>query len=140
MLNESKSQFSGKIAIATNDLKRVTGHIGRCKAFVVYEIKDGEVQNKEKRNNLFTQHWRGNQHHQPHAEEKEHSHSHLIEGLKDCQYLISTGGGWRVVEDLKAYNITTLFADVELIDDAVDKFIKGELKNETELVCDHSEK
>ncbi len=31
MLNESKSRFSGKIAIATNNLKTVTGHIGNAK-------------------------------------------------------------------------------------------------------------
>jgi len=67
-----------------------------------------------------------------------HSHEHLINGLKDCSYLISSGGGWRVVEDLKQYNIITLFTNEEFIDNAVNKFIKGELKNETDLVCDHS--
>ena len=139
MLNENKSLFSGKIAIATNDLKRITGHIGRCRAFVVYKIKNGEIQNREVRNNLFTQLWKGEIHHQHHGEGKEHSHLRLIEGLKDCQYLISTGGGWRVVEDLKEYNITTLFADVELIDDAIDKFIKGKLKNDERLICNHDE-
>jgi hypothetical protein len=52
--------------------------------------------------------------------------------------LISSGGGWRVVEDLKQYNIITLFTNEEFIDNAVNKFIKGELKNERDLVCDHS--
>ena len=54
--------------------------------------------------------------------------------------MVSSGGGWRVVEDLKQHNITTLFTDVELIEDAVNKFINGELKNETDLICDHNEK
>ena len=142
MSNEMKALFSGKIAIATDDQKRVTGHIGRCRGFAVYEINDGKILNKEVRENLFTN-----------IEEADrviimkvkargggrHSHEHLINGLKDCSYLISSGGGWRVVEDLKQHNIATLFTDVELIEDAVNKFIKGELKNETDLVCDHSE-
>ncbi len=58
MSNEMKSLFSGKIAIATDDQKRVTGHIGRCKGFVVYEINDGKILNKEVRENHFTKHRR----------------------------------------------------------------------------------
>jgi predicted Fe-Mo cluster-binding NifX family protein len=140
MSNEVKAQFSGKIAIATDDQKRVTGHIGRCKGFAVYEIANGKITNKEARENLFTQHRRGGQHHQHHGEgEVRHNHEHLINGLKDCSYLVSSGGGWRVVEDLKQHNITTLFTDVALIEDAVNKFMKGELKNETDLVCNHDE-
>jgi len=123
-----------KIAIATNDQVRITGHIGRCKSFMVYEIDGEKIVNKELRENLFTNH-RMSHHHHGEGSGHGHSHSHLIEGLKDCQYLISTGGGWRVVEDLKEYNITTLFTDIELIEDGVGKFIKGELKNDVGLIC-----
>jgi predicted Fe-Mo cluster-binding NifX family protein len=150
-----------KIAVATNDQKRVTGHIGKCKSFMVYEIEGQKIINKELRENLFTNHRMhehnhhehhggGNDHHEHHGNGDGHnhhehhsggghSHLHLIEGLKDCEYLISKGGGWRVVEDLKRYNIKTLFADEELIEDAVNKFIKGELKNDEYLTCDHGE-
>jgi predicted Fe-Mo cluster-binding NifX family protein len=137
MLTENQSQFKGKIAIATNDQQRITGHIGRCRAFMVYEIDGEKIISKELRENNFTNHRRGGEHH--HGEGDEHRHTHLIDGLKDCKYLISSGGGWRVVEDLKQHNISTLFTDVEMIEDAVNKFIKGELKNETDLVCNHSD-
>jgi predicted Fe-Mo cluster-binding NifX family protein len=146
MSNEIKSLFSGKIAIATDDQKRVTGHIGRCRGFMIYEIADEKVINKELRENQFTNHRMGGRNHHHHGEGEahrkqghgRHSHEHLINGLRDCSYLVSSGGGWKVVEDLKQHNIATLFTDVELIEDAVNKFIKGELKNETDLVCDHS--
>ena len=140
-----------KIAVATNDQRRVTGHIGRCKSFMVYEIEGQKIINKELRENLFTNHrmqGHGHDHHGNgggHSHEHHgngggrHSHSHLIEGLKDCEYLISKGGGWRVVEDLKRYNIKTLFADEELIEDAVNKFISGNLKDDPNLTCGHSE-
>jgi predicted Fe-Mo cluster-binding NifX family protein len=136
-----KSLFKGKIAVATNDLTRVTGHIGRCRAFMVYEIDGDKILNKELRENLFTNHRRNKHSHHQHRGEGEgrHSHEHLIDGLKDCRYLISKGGGWRVVEDLKQHNIKTLFAEVELIEEAVNQFIKGELKNDIELLCDHDE-
>ena len=147
-MNDGKSSFNGKIAIATDDQKRVTGHIGRCRGFMIYEIDGGKIINKETRENQFTNHRMGGAHHHHHGEgeghggqgQGRHSHEHLINGLKDCSYLISSGGGWRVVEDLKQHNITTLFTNVESIDDAVNKFINGELKNETDLACNHNEK
>jgi len=137
-MNNSTNPFKGKIAIATNDQHRVTGHIGRCRTFMVYEIDGEKILSKELRKNNFTNHRRGGEHQHSHGEGGEHRHTHLIEGLKDCKYLISSGGGWRVVEDLKQHNILTLFTDVETIEDAVNKFLKGELKNETDLVCDHN--
>ncbi|MFZ0455647.1 MAG: NifB/NifX family molybdenum-iron cluster-binding protein [Ignavibacteriaceae bacterium] len=133
---KANMNFSGKIAIATDDQQRVTGHIGRCRSFMIYEINDKKIVNKELRENVFTNHMMG-QAHQHHGEGGGHNHNHLIEGLKDCKYLISSGGGWRVVEDLKQHNITTLFSNVELIEDAVDLFVKGELENETDLTCRH---
>ena len=142
-MNIQPTNFKGKIAVATNDQNRVTGHIGRCRAFMIFEIDGGKIVNIELRENQFTNHRMGGGHHH-HGEGESHrgqghgrhSHEHLINGLKDCSFLISSGGGWRVVEDLKQHNISTLFTNEELIEDAVNKFIKGELKNETDLVCD----
>jgi predicted Fe-Mo cluster-binding NifX family protein len=141
-VKDETNGFKGKIAIATDDQKRVTGHIGRCRGFMIYEIDGEKVINKELRENQFTNHrMGGGQHHheegEGHRGQGMHSHEHLINGLKDCSYLISSGGGWRVVEDLKQHNISTLFTNEELVEGAVNKFIKGELKNETDLLCDH---
>lgn len=137
-LNQSAdNRFSGKIAIATNDGKRVTGHIGRCRSFMIYQLEENKVINKELRENVFTHH-RTHQGHHHHGEGGGHNHAQLINGLKDCSYLISSGGGWRVVEDLKQNNITPIFADIELIEEVVDKFIKGELKDDAGLLCNHN--
>ena len=144
-MKDETNGFKGKIAIATDDQKRVTGHIGRCRGFMIYEIDGEKIINKEVRENQFTNHRRGEGHHHGEGEghggqgQGRHSHEHLINGLKDCSYLISSGGGWRVVEDLKQHNISTLFTDVEMLDEAVDKFIKGDLKNEKDLVCGQNE-
>jgi predicted Fe-Mo cluster-binding NifX family protein len=137
MSTNETSPFSGKIAVATNDQKRVTGHIGRCRTFKVFEIDKNKIVNTETRANQFTNHQRGGEHHHHGEGHGNHSHTHLIEGLKDCSYLISSGGGWRVVEDLKQNDIITLFTDVDLIDDAVYMFLNGELKHEVDLECRH---
>lgn len=136
-LNEVTAGFSGKLAIATNDGIRVTEHIGRCRSFMIYELNNLKIIKKELRENVFTHHRVSEHHEHPHGEGGGHSHAGLIEGLKDCSYLISHGGGWRVVEDLKRNNIITLFTNVEVIEDAVNQFIKGELKNDADLVCRH---
>jgi predicted Fe-Mo cluster-binding NifX family protein len=141
MSDESKSSnsglFSGKIAIATNDGKRITGHIGRCRSFMIYQVEGNNIIKKELRENVFTHH-RIHQGQQHHGEGGGHDHKQLINGLKDCQYLISSGGGWRIVEDLKQNNITPIFSDIDSIDEAVDKFIKGELKDDEGLICNHN--
>ncbi len=125
-----------KIAVATNDQKRVAGHVGKCRSFMVYEIEGEKIISNELRENVFTHH---RMEHQHHGEGGGHSHARLIEGLKDCNYLISSGGGWRVVEDLKQNNIQIIFTDVELIDEAVRLFVKGELKDNPEMTCNHNE-
>lgn len=128
-----------KIAVATNDHIHVTGHIGRCRSFMLYDIENGRITKKELRNNSFTAHGTkdASQHDHHHGEGAGHHHTRLIEGLKECTYLISAGGGWRVVEDLKAHNIITLFTDEESVDAAVVKFINGELHHREDRVCTH---
>ncbi len=119
-----------KIAVATNDGTRVTGHLGRCKSFLVYEISGNEISGKEMRENTFTHHRMNHDHeheHHHHGEGGGHSHQALVDGLNDCSHVIFQSGGWRVIEDLKANNITPVLTDERLADDAVSKFISGEL-------------
>lgn len=135
----NETGFTGKIAIATNDQKTVTGHVGRCRSFEVVNIAGGKVIGRETRENIFTNHYMAHEHQHHHGHgEGHHSHQGLINGLRDCKYLISSGGGWRVVEDLKQNNIETLFTDVKFIDEAVEIFINGQLINLDDLTCrDH---
>jgi predicted Fe-Mo cluster-binding NifX family protein len=124
-----------KIAVATNDEQTVSGHIGRCRAFVVFEIEEGKIISKEFRENVFTSHHKPEAVHHEHGEGAGHNHSQLIEGLKDCSALISHGGGWRVVEDLRQNNIQPIFTDMILVDDAVRSYISGSLVHQSELTC-----
>ncbi len=115
MSNEN-SGFSGKIAFATNDQISITGHLGRCRSFMIVTVDKNQIINKEPRENTFThhrmhQHDDNHEHH--HGEGGGHSHASLIEGIRDCSYLVSKGGGWRVVEDLKQNNIIPIFTDIE---------------------------
>ena len=130
-----------KIAIASNDLKHVTGHLGRCKSFIIYNAESGKITGKEIRQNTFTHHSQGNhgeQHHHEHGEGHHHSHAALVDALKDCEAVIFQSGGWRVIEDLKAGKIVPFLTDERMADEAAEKYLKGELSSKEDNTCDHN--
>ncbi len=128
-----------KIAAATNNEINLTRHVGRCRAFIIYEVEENRIINKEIRKNNFTHHGslQNHNHEHHHGEGHRHGHENLIEGLKDCSYILFQGGGWRLIEDLKANNIIPILTSEEKADEAVMKFLKGELENEEDLTCNH---
>ncbi len=131
-----------KIAVASNNQIKVSGHLGRAKSFLIYEVENSQVISKETRINTFTHHVQPDHHHEEahHGHihgEGIHSHSELIEGLKDCSHIIFQSGGWRIIEDLKLNNILPVLTDEEFADTAVEKFIKGTLLQKEEIGCSH---
>lgn len=125
-----------KIAVATNDNIKVAGHVGRCKAFLVFETEEKQILNKVIRINSFTHHGQQGHHHEHHPGEGHgHGHHNLIEGLKDCDVLIFNHGGWRLINDLKANNIEPVLTDELIAEEAVLKYVKGELVINEENVC-----
>lgn len=126
-----------KIAVATDDFLTVTGHIGRCNGFIVYEVENGNIVNREQVENSFTNHRKGEHHHHNGEGEHQHGHSHsnLVEGLNGCSHLICTAAGWRVVEDLKRNNIEVIFTNEIDADTTALKFAEGKLEINNEGVC-----
>lgn len=139
MLNETKSDISKKIAVATNDNVLVAGHVGRCKAFLIYETDGLKIKSKEIRENSFTHHSpnsdHAREHHHQHDEGQGNGHQNLVAGLKDCESLIFNHGGWRLIEDLKAHNITPILTNEEVAENAVLKYLNGNLVISEENVC-----
>ncbi|MBU1099547.1 MAG: iron-molybdenum cofactor biosynthesis protein [Bacteroidetes bacterium] len=136
-----------KLAIASDDSRTVTGHIGRVRGFLILSIVDGQVISKEYRQNLFTHHSKTNNgaesekeqshhnHGQAYGKEHSHGHSKLSEGLKDCSHLICHGAGWRVVEDLKKVGIEVIFTTETDAATAAIKYSKGELEINENGAC-----
>lgn len=129
-----------KIAIATDDFKTVTAHVGRCEGFLVFEVDNGEIKSREKRENNFTNHGRGrgghgHGHGHGHGAEHRNGHQRLAEGLSDCTHLICKGMGWRLVEDLTRENITPIITSEEDAETAAIKLEKGELEILDDAEC-----
>lgn len=123
-----------KIAIATDDFLTVTGHIGRCNGFIIYDIIDNEIKNRMQVENNFTNHRMG-EHHHNHEHGQSHSHSNLIGALSGCSNLICTAAGWRVVEDLKSNGIDVVFTNEENADAVALKFAAGTLEINEDGTC-----
>ncbi len=105
-----------RIAVASDDGINVTGHVGKCRGFLIIDVENGEILKKEIRKNSFTDHAIGKNEENVHDHENGHGgghgnndgHKRLAEGLKDCKYLISHGMGWKLVEDIKSLGIEPL--------------------------------
>lgn len=126
-----------KIAVASDNQKNVSGHLGRVNGFLIYEVNDNKVINRHYIENRFTNHMSGDKSEHHHGEGHSHSHSRLINALNGVDTLIFLSGGWRVVEDLKNNGIKPFLTDEVDADKAVEKFLKGELEEKLENVCNH---
>ncbi len=116
-----------KIALATGNYKNVVGHPGRCKGFIVYEIEDGKIINKEERENKFRHNHEHHEHHEHHDHDHNHEHGHnhnghgtmgqpIAEMLKDCDYFIAKSMGQGFVNQLQRFGVKP--AVVENVNDA----------------------
>ncbi|MGB9824176.1 MAG: NifB/NifX family molybdenum-iron cluster-binding protein [Candidatus Hydrothermia bacterium] len=121
-----------KIAIASDDGKTLSMHFGRALGFVIVEVEGNEVKSVKYIPNTITPHSRGE--HKEHGEHHGHHHDYILENLKDVEVVIAGGMGRRLFEDLKAAGKKVFVTDEEDVMEAVDLFLKGELKNLDELL------
>jgi predicted Fe-Mo cluster-binding NifX family protein len=126
-----------KIAVATEDGKLIFPHFGRSPYFAIFEIEEGRIINQTMRQNTFTGHFRGKHEHHHHGEHHHgagdpHAHQSVAEGLKDCQVVISQGMGRKAWEDLREKGIEMIVTDESRIENAVRKYLAGELADRVE--------
>lgn len=145
-----------KIAVATNDLVHVTGHVGRCKAFLIYEVCNGTIVDRTILENTFTRHARGEGHDHHH-----HHHHHgngtgrhhqddetgdhdangggpgrLLAALKGCSHLVFTSAGVRLIDSFKLAGIEPVPTAEPHADTAVRLLINGTLERLADGACD----
>ncbi len=120
-----------KIAVASDDGTKISSHFGRTKGFVVFEIENKEIKNKEYLPNTFTGHARGLDKRGSHNYD---SHSTIIEALKDVKVVISHGMGRRLYDDLRDSKIEVYVTDETDVDTAIKLYLEGKLTNISELL------
>jgi len=111
-----------KVAFVSDDKENISGHFGRAKGFVVYELEGDKILSDEYRLNDG-----GNK-----GQCGTCQHDRIINTIKDCQTVVARGMGHRIYEDLKENGIRVVLTDEGNIRSALDKFIKGMLTSHLE--------
>lgn len=103
-----------KIAVASQNRRQVTGHVGRCTHFWIYEVADGKVTDKQLLEFPEEQSFHNSS---PHG-------SHPLDGV---QVLIGGGMGQGVVQRLKRKNIEVVLTEETDLDKAVSAYLEGNI-------------
>ncbi len=133
-----------KLAIVTDDGRKVSQHFGRAAYYLVIEIADGEVKNHEFRPRQ-TPHAGGHGHHHHDHDDHDHHgqghgtgpqaaarHAAMAEQIKDCQLLIAGGMGRGAVRAMEEAGIRVVLTDLTSIEDVLAALAAGSLQDRRE--------
>jgi len=121
-----------KVAVVTDDGNSVSQHFGRARYYAVFEVENGEVINKEMRSKeghhtfMHEVHSSGPHGYEPNSQSK---HETMAEMIEDCSALIAGGMGYGAYEFFNSLGIEVIATDVPYAEEAVRKYIKGELRD-----------
>ena len=109
-----------KIAMASNDEIKIASHLGRTNGFVIVDLEDGKVKDRQYRKNDFTGHKRGmmSSGHDPGRFDP------TLVAFKDS--------------DLEVPGIETYLTEEEDVAKAINLFAEDKLDNNPEKGCDYS--
>jgi len=124
-----------KIAAVTEDGTSLSQHFGRAPSYLVMTVENGKVVAAETRPK--TGHHTFAAHHPEVAPGERHGydagarvrHASMIENITDCQVLLAGGMGWGARDALASQGIEVVVTDVENIQEAVERYLAGNLPN-----------
>ncbi|MGB9599749.1 MAG: NifB/NifX family molybdenum-iron cluster-binding protein [Myxococcota bacterium] len=122
-----------KVAIVSDDRRTISPHFGRTLGFVVFTIENKKIISEEYRPNTFTGHSQGFEG----SHNMGHTHSTIINALKDCDCVISNGMGRRLYDDLRSANIKSIITTETDVRRAIQLFLEGRLEDHPERSCSH---
>jgi predicted Fe-Mo cluster-binding NifX family protein len=135
MMGTYKENLRMKIAVPTNDGISISEHFGRSAAFVVFDVDDGKIQNRESRTNgMKHTHARGTCDHHA-GENQPHSHAGILASLKGCEIVICSGMGQRAATALQESGIQIVLAAPGSAEEAVAHFLAGTLRTAEGSFC-----
>ena len=120
--------------MASNDEIKIASHLGRTNGFVIVDLEDGKVKDRQYRKNDFTGHKRGmmSSGHDPGRFDP------TLVAFKDCDAIISHGMRRRLISDLEVPGIETYLTEEEDVAKAINLFAEDKLDNNPEKGCDYS--
>jgi len=131
-----------KIAAVSEDGVTISQHFGRAPFYVIVTVEDGKIVARETRDKMGHTQFAS----EPHAEESHGAdrrghgfdpsaksrHELMAGSIADCQVLLARGMGAGAYESIKQAGIRPVVTDVTNIDDAVQAYLAGHLKDHVE--------
>ena len=124
-----------KIAAISEDGVTISQHFGRAPLYVVITVEDNKAVNKETRekagHHTFAAHHAEVQPGERHGYDAgaQVRHANMVSAISDCQVVLAGGMGWGAYDSLKSHSIEPIVTDAKDIDDAVQRYLDGELEN-----------
>jgi len=103
-----------KVAIPSDNRETITKRTGQSKGFMVYEVSNGKIIHSEYRENTMNEH----------DEEAEHSHSQIIELLKDVDILLVAAIGKYMKRDVENSPLKYQLVKEEKLTQIIDNLLK----------------
>lgn len=129
-----------KIAFITEDGETISQHFGRAPYYLVIEVDEGKVLNQEMREKLGHQQFAEEGHQHDHGHDQgsgmgsasHEKHNRMAQAIQDCEVLICGGMGMGAYQSMQAFDITPLVTQLSAIDEALQAYLSGDLRDETE--------
>ena len=130
-----------KIAAVSEDGVTISQHFGRAPFYVVVTVEDGKIVAREKRDKMGHNQFSGETHEESHGEDPrghgfdpaaQNRHARMVTAIADCKVLLARGMGAGAYESMKQANIRPVVTDVANIDEAVQAYLAGSLKDHVE--------
>ena len=130
-----------KIAAVSEDGMTISQHFGRAPFYVVVTVEDGKIVSHETRDKMGHAQFGGETHEESHgADPRGHGfdsaaqdrHARMVTAIADCEVLLARGMGAGAYESMKQANIRPVVTDVTNINEAVQAYLAGNLKDHVE--------
>jgi predicted Fe-Mo cluster-binding NifX family protein len=125
-----------KIAAVSDDGFNISQHFGRAPFYVVLNVEEGKIVDREKRPKTGHHAFAVREHSKMIPGERhgydarsQVRHASMAETIADCQVLLAGGMGWGAYDSLKSRSIELVVTDVKSIEEAVKLYLEGRLPN-----------
>lgn len=127
-----------KIAFITDDGKNISQHFGRAAYYLVLDLADGVILNREMREKMGHTHFHQEGRDPNHGlgsgmdASSHRKHGQMSEVINDCDVLICGGMGRGAYQSMQSLGIKPIVTDVTDIEDALQLYREGKLVDQTD--------
>jgi predicted Fe-Mo cluster-binding NifX family protein len=113
-----------RVAVPTNDGEMISGHFGRSRKFLVFEVEGGRVVGRSVKENA--------------GPNGEHSHGGVLQALAGCDVVIAQQMGDGMAAALESRGVKRVSSGhARTVEEAVRLYLEGELAAEPAGGCGH---